>query len=112
MTVISKDIPEAGIVLHRHSDESFYTRWIECIEGDFVPKDMSAWSAEMTLETVGCVTLATVTCTCTSDGYVIARIPQATIESLAPHTIGNWRMVASLGDVTELISDGYFEVVN
>lgn len=111
MTVISRDVAQAPIALHRHSDETFAILWEEDVGDGYAPKDLSAWSAEMTLETEWCETLATVTCACTSDGYAIAKIPKTTIESLLPHRSGHWRIVATLENSTELLGDGYFVVV-
>lgn len=111
MTVISKSVAEAAIALHRHSDETFAVRWLEDVGSGYEPKDLSAWGATMTLETESCIRLASVECSCTSDGYVIAEVPQSTIEALMPHRSGHWRIVGTLGEVTELIGDGYFEVV-
>lgn len=114
MTVITKDVGRGDFQLHRYSDERIGVRWQETLDGtNYDNKDLSGWTAKLTLESDQGDTLAEIECTCTSDGYAFADIPASIMRSddLKPYTFGRWRIVGTDGTSTEVIGGGNFEIV-
>ena len=114
MTVITKDVGCGDFQLHRYSDERIGVRWQETLDGtNYDNKDLSGWTAKLTLESDQGDTLAEIECTCTSDGYAFADIPASIMRSddLKPYTFGRWRIVGTDGTSTEVIGGGNFEIV-
>ena len=114
MTTITKDIGRGDFQLHRYADERIGVLWRETFDGiNYDNKDLSAWSATLTLESDQGDTLAELECTCTSDGYAFADIPASVMgsEDLKPYTFGRWRIVGTDGAATEVIGGGNCEIV-
>lgn len=113
MTTIERSIGHGDFILHRYGEERIGCLWEEQFEDGCDPKDLSGWTAELTLENDLGETVAKLDCVCTSDGYVFADIPVSitSSEDFAACNFGSWRIVGTDGTSTELIADGNFEIV-
>lgn len=112
MTTIAESICRGDYEFNRHGDADVGVLWEELIDGSYSGKDLSGWTAELTLESDQREKLAAIDCTCTSDGYTIAKIPASVLETeLGAHTFGRWRIVGTDGSATKVIGGGNFAII-
>lgn len=114
MTVIARDVSRGDILIHRGCDESFCSRWREDKRDGkgYVAKDLSKWTATFEM-TVGERVIFSTNCTCTSNGYVICKIPGITFtdSSWSAYPCGEWKMTAYGPDnQRELMAHGYYSM--
>lgn len=112
MTTLGTDVGRGDFELLRHGDNPIGTWWYEHDGTRYVPKDISAWEADLVLETEFGEPLVTLPCTCSSDGLAMCIIPASVMEGddLADYTKGVWRITGKLGTQTEVIGTGYFAI--
>lgn len=114
MTTISKDVGRGDVLIHRGSDEKFGCKWEENANDGrgYKPKDLSKWTAEMTLE-INDKVVYRQDCLTTSDGYAIAYIKGATFldSSWNDKTYGDWKIIGfGPNGERELLAWGAYEM--
>lgn len=119
MTVISKNVARGDFIIHRGSAESLC---VMCEEDkrdgkNFVPIDMSGWSATFELITPHVAekdVIYSQACRCSRYGAVIADIPSDAVDDFDYDftNTGEWRIFGTppSGD-RELLGWGYYQII-
>jgi hypothetical protein len=113
MATISKPVGRGDVLLHRGSDERVGVLWQESLyDNSYTGVDLTGWSATFQMSCGGDVVYS-LACTTTSDGYAWAEIPASafTDGKWLSMMSGTWKITAINADATEILGNGYYQLV-